>query len=121
MARVDVFGDEGGNLVFKPPGNGVSRYFTIGTITTSDCAVGVELEKLRRELSWKLPGLDKFHATEDKQWVRDRVFGVLATADFRLDATILDKRKTMKHLRDDPLYFYKEAWYLHLKFIAPRI
>jgi hypothetical protein len=46
---------------------------------------------------------------------------VLAQADFRFDATILDKRKTQDHLRADPVYFFQEAWYLHAKWIAPRV
>jgi hypothetical protein len=49
------------------------------------------------------------------------VFDVLSQADFRLDATILDKRKTQSHLRNDPVYFYQEAWYLHFKWIAPKV
>jgi hypothetical protein len=119
--RVYIFADEGGDLVFKPPGNGVSRYFTIGTVTMADCSVGAELLRLRRELAWSGSILPAFHATTDKQRVRDRVFKVLAQADFRLDATILDKRKAQDHLRADPLYFFQEAWYLHAKWIAPRV
>lgn len=121
MARVHVFGDEGGDLVFRPPGNGVSRYFVIGTITISDCSIGKEILDLRRELAWSGIHLDQFHATSDKQRVRDRVFDVIAKSDLRFDATILDKRKTQDHLRANPLRFYKQAWYLHLKHVAREV
>ncbi len=74
--RVQVFSDEAGCLTFKPPGNGVSRYFMIGTV---------------------------------------------ARADLRYDVTILEKQKAYDYLREDPLRFYRTAWYLHFKFVAPRI
>jgi hypothetical protein len=120
MARVYVFGDEGGDLVFarKPS---VSRYFIIGTVTMGDCSVGNKLLELRRELAWQGTQLEMFHATSDKQRVRDRVYDVLANSDLRIDATILDKRKAQDHLRNDTLYFYKMAWFLHFKYVAPQI
>lgn len=119
--RIHLFGDEGGDLTFAPPGNGISRYFMIGTIALESCDLGNQLLDLRRELAWKGIHLDRFHATSDKQRVRDRVFAGLAQADLRFDVTILDKRKTYPYLRADPLRFYKTAWYLHLKYVAPRI
>lgn len=119
--RVHVFSDEAGCLTFKPPGNGVSRYFMIGTVAMDDCAVGDELLQLRRELSWAGVHLDQFHATSDKQRVRDRVFDVISRAGLRYDVTILEKQKAYDYLRDDPLRFYKTAWFLHLKYVAPRI
>jgi hypothetical protein len=51
MSRVHVFGDEAGDLVFKPAGGGVSRYFMIGTITVDDCSIGEKILTLRRELA----------------------------------------------------------------------
>ncbi len=119
--RIHVFSDEAGDLTFKPAGNGVSRYFMIGTVALADCAVGEELLRLRRELAWAGVQLDQFHATSDKQRVRDRVFDVLARSDVRFDVTILDKRMAFEYLRADPLRFYKTAWYLHFKYVAPRI
>lgn len=121
MSRVHVFGDEAGDLVFKPPGNGISRYFMIGTVTIDDCSIGEKVLALRREFAWEGLYLDQFHATSDRQRVRDRVFELIAGENIRFDATILDKRKAQKELRDDPLYFYKLAWYLHFKYVASQI
>jgi len=122
MRRVYVFGDEAGDFVFKPPDPpSISRYFVIGTVTMGDCKVGDELLDLRRELAWNGLVLDGFHATSDKQRVRDRVFDLLASASFRFDATVLDKTKTRPYLQQDPLRFYKTAWYLHFKYVAPRV
>lgn len=119
--RVHIFGDEAGDLQFVPPGNGVSRYFMIGTVTIDDCSVGERLLALRRELVWEGRLLEEFHATKDKQYVRDRVIGLLAAEDIRFDVTILDKRKAQDHLRSNPIRFYKQAWYLHLKHVAPSV
>ena len=44
---------------------------------------------------------------------------MIAQSDVRVDATILDKTKTQDHLRANPLRFYKEAWLLHFKYVAP--
>lgn len=116
-----VFGDEAGDFVFKPPVAGISRYFMIGTVALETCELGDQLLGLRRDLAWKGVQLDQFHASSDKQRVRDRVFAGLAKAEteFRFDITILDKRKAFGYLRRDPIRFYKTAWYLHFKYVAP--
>lgn len=121
MSRVYVFGDEAGDLVFKPPGRGISRYFAIGTVTLADCSIGDQVLNLRRELAWHGVVLDQFHATSDKQRVRDRVFDIIAGSDLRFDVTILDKRKAQPQYSGDPVRFYKLAWYLHFKYVAPKI
>jgi hypothetical protein len=123
MSRVYVFGDEAGDFTFerKP---GASRYFMIGTVTMGECSIGEQLLALRRELAWDGIHLDQFHASGDKQGVRDKVFAVIAAAtrdDLRIDATILDKTKTYPRIADNPLYFYKLAWFMHLKYVAPRV
>jgi hypothetical protein len=120
MARVYVFADEAGDFAFER-GAGKSRYFIIGTATMPDTSIGTALLDLRRELGWNGLVLEQFHAHGDKQRVRDRVFDVIARSNVRIDATVLDKTKTQPHLRADPLRFYKQAWFLHFKYVAPRI
>lgn len=120
VGRVYVFGDEGGDLAFRRK-VGVSRYFIIGTATAGDCSLGANLLELRRELAWRGTQLEMFHASSDKQRVRDRVFDLIAGSNIRVDATILEKVKTQDHLRANPLQFYKEAWFLHFKYVAPRV
>jgi hypothetical protein len=120
--RVYVFGDEAGDPVFQAPGEGVSRYFLIGTITVEDCGIGDELLALKRDLAFSGMELEKLHASSDKQWVRNRVFETIAKHDgLRYDVTILDKRKTIEKYRKAPIQFYKLAWYFHLKYVAPRV
>jgi hypothetical protein len=115
-----VFADEAGNFDFSLE-EGASRYFVLTTVAMDDCSIGHDLLELRRELAWQGRYLDRtFHATEDEQAIRDEVFALLASAPFRVDATILEKRKAQPHLQFES-GLYKMAWYLHFKHVAPRL
>jgi hypothetical protein len=121
MARRYLFADECGNFDFSNH-VGASRYFILVTVTVPDCAVGDALLSLRRELAWSGVGLDReFHATTDAQPVRDRVFATLAPHAFRVDATVLEKAKAQLSMRHTEERFYRTAWWLHMKYIAPHI
>lgn len=120
MPNKFVFADEAGNFDFSRR-NGASKYFVLTTMTVDDCAIGEALLRLRRSLVWDGHDVrDGFHATEDTQAVRDAVFGELMVHPFRIDATILEKSKAQTHLADDTA-FYKMAWFLHFKHVAPLI
>lgn len=121
MARIYVFIDEAGDFTFSRK-EGASRYFMIGSATMSSTQLGADLLDLRRKLAFDANTLiHEFHAANDKQAVRDLVFDLIAKDSVRIDATILDKTKTQDHLRQDPLRFYKQALYLHLKYVAQHI
>jgi hypothetical protein len=121
MSRVFVFADEAGNFDFSR-NTGASKYFILTTVTLPDCSVGVSLLELRRELAWEGIGLNcEFHATEDKQAVRDRVFAVIEKLSMRIDATILEKCKAQPRIRTSEEEFYKFAWFYHMRHLAPRI
>lgn len=120
MADRYVFADEAGNFDFST-GQGASKYFVLTTLTAEHCDVGDALLALRRDLGWRGLHLDRvFHATEDPQAVRDEVFAVLASRDFSVDATILEKRKAQPHLRAERS-LYQMAWFLHFKYLAKRL
>ena len=73
---------------------GASRYFILISVTVVDHAIESDLLELRRELAWNgEPLTGGFHATNDKRHVRDQVFAMLARHEFRVDATIFEKRK----------------------------
>ncbi|HEX6372165.1 MAG TPA: DUF3800 domain-containing protein [Longimicrobium sp.] len=121
MPRISVFADESGNFDFSRK-QGASRYFILTTIACPSFQVGDALLRLRREIAWEGHGTDsEFHATTDTQAVRDRVFDVLRAHDFRIDATILEKAKANPHTRSTEDRFYKLAWWLHMKHVAPRV
>ncbi len=118
--RAYVYGDESSNFDFSDQ-EGASRYFILTTVVAADHAIEADLMDLRRQLAWSgEPLAGGFHATNDKQRVRDRVFAVMARHDFRVDATILEKRKTDPGRRSQPR-LYSLAWYLHLTGLIPEL
>jgi hypothetical protein len=121
MPRRYVFADEAGNFDFsrKPS---ASKYFILTTVTAADCGAGHALLELRRELAWQGVEVDgHFHATTETQAVRDRVYATLQPFDFIVDSTILQKSKAMPHTRHTDEAFYGLAWWLHMRYLAPRI
>ena len=122
MARIHVFADEAGNFDFNTR-PGASRYFILTTVTTHDCSPGDRLLALRRDLAWRNveQATQDFHATEEKQAVRDEVFAELASCDFRIDASIWEKAKVDPGLAASWERFYKTVWFYHFRYIAPRI
>ena len=96
--RTYIYADESGNFDFSLK-SGASRYFILTTVTMTDLTAENELLELRRELAWEGLALrDGFHATEDKQAVRDRVFEILVRHNFVVDATIVEKRKAQPNI-----------------------
>lgn len=121
MTRVYVFADEAGNFDFSLK-QGASLWFILGSVTLYDPAVGNRLLELRRELAWQGVALDStFHAAEDLQIVRDEVFRLLQRESFRIDYTVVDKRKTIPRLQADKNRFYKQTWFMHFKYVAKGI
>lgn len=120
MAVQFVFADEAGCFKFEA-GEHASRYFILCTLRMEECGVGAELLDLRRHLMAKkqIDG-EGFHCTTDKQAIRDEVFGVLKRHNFRVDSTLLEKRKALPRIRPDEPTFYKYAWYYHAKDLLPR-
>jgi hypothetical protein len=120
LPRLEAWGDESGNLDFDPRTG--SKYFIVSTVTVADPGLSVGLLDLRREMDrqgFELP--EGFHATEDKQAVRDEVFRLLTTASIRADFTYYTKARVYTRIQGDPDYFYKWAWFYHLRHVLPKI
>lgn len=116
--RAHFFVDEAGNFDFsrKPD---ASKYFILTSVIMEDLAAADALLELRRQMAWD--GVDltgAFHATTDKQAVRDVVFAQISQMQIRVDATIFEKRKTVPH-RQVQLPFYKLAWFEHTRHVIP--
>ncbi len=119
--RKYIYADESGDFKFSNH-HRVSRYFILTTVLIDDHNIELAMLDLRRELVWngtKLPR--EFHATEDSQLVRDKVFEVLNRYDFRIDATVLNKRKAYPGIRNSEEQFYRYACFYHMKYVAPRV
>lgn len=118
MSRRYVFVDEAGNFDFTSKG---SAYFILTSVALDDCAIGDELLALRRELVWRGTALSHaLHAAEDRQAVRDEVFTLINRHSFRIDCTIFDK-SLVDPEHKQPEAFYRLAWYLHMKYVAPQL
>ena len=122
MARIHVYADESGNFDFSR-GPGATRYFILTSVTFfDDRQARAELDELRYDVAWKdgeLP--DYFHASEDRQAIRDQVFDVIQRHGFRVDATIMEKGKALSHMKRSESVFYKYAWFYHLRHVLPSI
>jgi Protein of unknown function (DUF3800) len=120
VPRLEVWGDESGNLDFDPKTG--SKYFVVSTMTVGDPHLTTGLLDLRRELDrrgFELP--DGFHATEDKQAVRDEVFKLLTSVAVRADFTYYTKAQVYPRIQSDPDYFYRWSWFYHLRHVLPKI
>ena len=91
-----VFIDESGNFDFSNKG---TRHFVLGAVVTTEPAVSAgQLIRLRYQLL--TDGLDQkyFHASEDRQFVRDKVFEVVAQlSQIRFCAASTDKSELGEH------------------------
>lgn len=108
MSRTFIFADEAGCFTFEKRPN-VSRYFILVTVAMEDCRVGGALTELRRQLAWdEQPLGDYFHATTDKQIVRDAVYETICKHEFRVQATVMEKSKAMPRVRHTRPRFYSK-------------
>ena len=116
--RTYLYADGSGNFGFSV-NDGASRYFLLTTVALNSHAIAADLLDLRRDLAWEGVELPQgFHAVNNKRSVRARVFEILSKHDFRVDATILEKRKTEPAIRRTNSSFYGFVWYSHLKHTA---
>jgi len=92
MRTLFIFIDESGNFDFSPKG---TKYFSISAISTLDPLGKEKLEKIKYDLIKN--GIDKeyFHASEDEQLVRNRVYSFIESLeDIEIDSVIVQKNKT---------------------------
>ena len=116
---VYLFFDESGNLDF---GSNGSRHFCFGALTLRDPGpLSAALTRLRYGFLEEGLELQGFHAAEDRQAVRDRVFATLAeVGGLELDVLIVEKCLTPKELRD-PFEFYARLGYVLVQGVLDRL
>lgn len=90
--------DESGDFSFGATG---SKYCLFGVLSTFDPTnLNEALTGLRYQLLADGIALQRFHAAEDQQPVRDRVFAALQTvAGFEFDVVVIEKRKAPPDVR----------------------
>jgi hypothetical protein len=111
-----VFLDEGGNLDFSRSG---TRFFTISSVTRTRPFGGhARLAELKYELIESGIDIEYFHASEDRQAVRDKVFAVIHDEldSLRIDSLVVEKRKTPPDVRQEE-HFYPQMVGLLLRHV----
>ena len=117
-----MFIDEAGDYDFRP-GGGRSKYLIWGSviITGDPYILYTPFSKLKHRLNSTGVDLDRFHASEDRQWVRDKVFEILSDKNipFKNDFVVVKKCKANSTIRDPVVLYPKMAYYL-LRYIFNR-
>jgi hypothetical protein len=101
---VFVFIDESGNFDFSEKG---TRHFVMSAFVTADpLSSGARLQRLRYELLATGVDIAHFHASHDKQFIRDRVLAELAQLQDSWGLTLfLEKQRLSSSLRSKPGIF----------------
>ena len=111
-----IFLDEAGDFDFSTNG---SRYFLLASVSRErPFGDYSEFVNLKYELVEQGMELEYFHASEDKQRVRDKVFDIISRnlAGMTIDALIVEKRKTTLALREVAEFYPRMLGYL-LRFV----
>jgi hypothetical protein len=104
--------DEGGDLTFSKKG---TRFFTLTTFVSLGLPRWAEaLVDLKAEVVASGVALPFFHASEDRQAVRDKVFQLLVSNSVRfvIDALIVEKSKTGPALQEHVQFYSRMIGYL---------
>lgn len=107
-----IFLDEGGNMDFSPSG---TKYFSLtSVIKLRPFRIAPELDNLKFDLIELGLDIECFHAAEDKQVVRDRVFDIIQRhlPNLRIDNLIVEKSKTGPALCDMLQFYPRMLGYL---------
>ncbi len=110
-----IFQDESGNFVFSTRG---TQYLVFTCLTTQNPFVLTRaLTELKSTLIEMGEDIEYFHASNDKQVVRDEVYKILKSSrDYKIEAVIVEKAKTNPTLREPAKLYLKMCEYL-LKYI----
>lgn len=107
-----IFLDEAGNLDFSATG---TRFFLLGAVTKErPFNAYKDLTELKYDLAELGTSLEYFHAAENAQPVRSRVFDIVRRhlTGIRIDALVVEKRKTGPALRAEEQFYPRMLGYL---------
>ena len=107
-----IFIDEGDNFDFSSKG---TKYFTITSISKNrPFKTYSQLIDLKYDLIELGNDIEYFHASSDRQEVRDRVFNIInqSLLKMRIDSLIVEKRKTDNSLQSLERFYPEMLGYL---------
>ncbi len=98
MSYLYVFIDESGNYDFSSRG---TTHWVLTSLMTTDVSQGLlDLYSLKHQIIDLGTDIEKFHASEDRQAVRDLVFDLVKNLrDARVDSVVVEKRKAAPPIR----------------------
>ncbi|MBE0415290.1 MAG: DUF3800 domain-containing protein [Dehalococcoidia bacterium] len=104
MSYLYVFIDVSGNYDFSNTG---TKHLVLTSLLCTDIVPGtIELYALKHETIDQGIDIEQFHAAEDKQAVRDKVFDIISGLNhIRIDSVIVEKRKTDPSLRPLRIFY----------------
>lgn len=92
MKSLFIFIDESGNFDFSPKG---TKYFILSSVSTLNPLGKERLEEIKYDLMKNGTNLEYFHATADRQAVRNKVYSFIGNLkDIEIDSVIVQKNKT---------------------------
>ncbi len=92
MRTLFIFIDESGNFDFSPKG---TKYFILSAVSTLNPLGKEKLEEIKYDLMKNGTNLEYFHATEDRQVVRNQVYNFIENLEnIEIDSVIVQKNKT---------------------------
>jgi hypothetical protein len=93
-----VFIDESGNYDFSRTG---TKYWVVTSLLITDVTQTlIRLCDLKHQIIDLGTDIEKFHASEDRQAVRDMVFPIIASLqNVRVDSVVVEKRKAAPSIR----------------------
>ena len=104
MNYLYVFIDVSGNYDFSAKG---TKYLVLTSLICTDVNPGIlELHTLKHNIIDYVINLEYFHASEDKQIVRNEIFKIIQKCqNFIIDSIIVEKRKVNPAIRTlDKIY-----------------
>ncbi len=107
-----IFLDEGGNLDFSQSG---TKYFTLSAVALCrPFPLDTQLLSLKYDLLEEGLELERFHAAEDRQAVRNRVFDEIGKYlhSLRIDSLVVEKRKTQPEIQKQEKFYALMVGYL---------
>lgn len=91
MRTLFVFIDESGNFDFSPKG---TKYLVLSSVSTINPLGKEILEKIKYHLLENGTNIEYFHASEDKQFIRNRIYNFIESLeDIEIDSVIVQKNK----------------------------
>jgi hypothetical protein len=111
MNNLYVFIDVSGNYDFSLKG---TKYVVLTSLICSDVSPGIlEVYKLRHSIIEQGVNIEYFHASEDRQIVRDQVFNIInGLTNIRIDSLIIEKCMTAPSLRPLNRFYPRMVEYL---------